>query len=90
MARIDAIIRAIPLPIFVLVYVLACVWAIVYAAGVADAQDGGGGAAPETGIAPRTTVLQSADAASEHVHEGHETAGMPDFGDPLQDIVVDF
>ena len=90
MARIDAIIRAIPLPIFVLVYVLACVWAIVYAAGVADAQDGGAGVAPEVGIAPRTTVLQGADAASEHVHEGHEMVGMPHFGDPLQDIVVDF
>ncbi|MCZ0952720.1 MAG: SCO family protein [Rhodospirillaceae bacterium] len=90
MPRIDAMTRAIPLPILVLVYVLACVWAIFYAAGVADAQDGGAGAAPETGIAPRTTVLQSADAAAEHVHEGHDTAGMPDFGDPLQDIVVDF
>ena len=90
MARMDAIIRAIPLPIFVLVYVLACVWAIVFAAGVADAQDGEAGAAPEVGIAPPTTVLQGADAASEHVHEGHEMAGMPDFGDPLQGIVVDF
>ena len=90
MPRIDAMTRAIPLPIFVLVYVLACVWAIFSAAGVADAQDGGASAAPETGIAPRTTVLQSADAAAEHVHEGHDTAGMPDFGDPLQDIVVDF
>ena len=90
MARIDAIVRAIPLPIFVLVYVLACVWAIVIAAGVADAQEDGAGAAPETGIAPRTTVLQSADAAAEHVHEGHEMAGMPHFSDPLQDIVVDF
>ena len=90
MARIHAIVRAVPLPILVLAYVLVCVWVFVFAAGVADAQDGEDGAGPETGIAPRVTVLQGADAASEHVHEGHEMAAMPDFGDPLQDIVVDF
>ena len=90
MARILTIIRAIPLPVFVLAYACACIWAFGFVAGVADAQDRGAGAVPETGIAPRTTVLESADAAAEHVHEGHEMAGMPAFGDPLQDIVVDF
>ena len=75
---------------FVLAYVLVWVWVFVVVAGVANAQDGGVGAPPETGIAPRTTVLQSADADSAHVHEGHETAGMPVFGDPLQDIVAEF
>lgn len=137
MARIHAIIRAVPLPIFVLVWVCVWVWAFVVVAGVADAQDGDPGVAPETGIAPRATILQGgeadsglghgghemagapevgiapratvvqgADAASEHVHEmvgvqsadvvseqvleGHEMASVPSFGDPLQDIVVDF
>ena len=90
MARIHAINRAVPLPIVVLDFKWVCVWAFVFAAGVAGAQESGAGAAPETGVAPRTTVLQGADSASEHVHEGHEMAGMPVFGDPLQDIVVDF
>lgn len=75
--------RAIPLPVFVLAWVGVCVWAFVFVADVAEAQDG---APPETGIAPRVTV-QGSDAASEHVHE---MAAAPGFGNPLEDIVVDF
>ena len=76
MARYGATIRRASLPL--------TVWAFVSVSGAVNAQNG------EAGIAPRATVLQGADAASEHVHEGHEMAAMPSFGDPLQDIVVAF
>ena len=88
MARLHAKIRAVPLPMFVLAWVLVCVWAFVSVVGVAQAQHGEDGAVPETGIAPRVTV-QSSDDASEHVHE-HAMSSEPTFGNPLEDIVVDF
>ena len=89
MARLHAITRAAPLPIFVLAWALVCVWAFVFVAGVAEAQNGETGTAPETGIAPRVTVVQGGEAASEHVHEDAMSA-EPTFGNPLEDIVVDF
>ena len=89
MVRIHAMIRAVPLPAIALVWALVCVWAIVFVAGVAEAQHGGAGAAPETGIAQRATVLQGGDAASEHVH-AHAMSSEPTFGNPLEDIVVEF
>lgn len=88
MARINAIMRAIPLPMFVLAWVLVSVWALVFVAGVADAQNGEAATPPETGIAPRVTV-QGSDDASEHVHE-HAMSSEPTFGNPLEDIVVNF
>lgn len=88
MARINAIMRAIPLPVFVLAWVGVWIWTFVLVARVADAQHGEAGAPPETGIAPRVTV-QSSEDASEHVHE-HAMSSEPVFGNPLDDIVVDF
>ena len=88
MARIHAIIRAVPLPVFVLFWALVCVLSIVFVGRAVNAQHGEAGAAPETGIAPRVTV-QSSDDASEHVHE-HAMSAEPMFGNPLEDIVVDF
>ena len=88
MARINAIMRAIPLPVFVLAWVGVWIWTFVLVARVADAQHGEAAAPPETGIAPRVTV-QSSDDASEHVHE-HAMSSEPTFGNPLEDIVVDF
>ena len=35
-------------------------------------------------------MAQDGDSGSEHVHEGHDVAAATAFGDPLQDIVVDF
>ena len=88
MPRINAIMRAIPLPVFVLAWVGVWIWTFVLVARVADAQNGEAGAPPETGIAPRVTV-QSSDDASGHVHE-HTMSSEPTFGNPLEDIVVDF
>ena len=89
MARINAIMRAIPLRVFVLAWVVAWILTFVLVARVADAQDGEAGAAPETGIAPRATIVQGGDDVTEHVHE-HAVSSEPMFGNPLEDIVVDF
>ncbi len=88
MERINAIMRAIPLPVFVLAWVGVWIWTFVLVARVADAQHGEAGAPPEAGIAPRVTV-QGSDDASEHVHE-HAMSSEPTLGNPLEDIVVDF
>ena len=88
MERINAIMRAIPLQVFVLALVGSWIGAFVLVARVADAQHGEDGAVPETGIAPRVTV-QGSDDSSEHVHE-HTMSSEPTFGNPLEDIVVDF
>lgn len=88
MERINAIMRAIPLPVFVLAWVGVWIWTFVLVARVADAQHGEAATPPETGIAPRVTV-QSSDDASDHVHE-HTMNSEPTFGNPLEDIVVDF
>ena len=81
MARLNAIIRKIPLPILVWVWMWVWIWAFVLVAGAANAQD--------------AATAQDGDAESEHVHEGHDLPGapgigVPGIGDPLQDIVVDF
>ena len=80
MARLNAIIRKIPLPILVWVWMWVWIWAFVLVSSAAKAQD----AEAETAHVHEGHEMPGAPGI------GDPGIGDPGIGDPLQDIVVGF